>query len=51
MQLTMQTHTFLKVILQWVLVVLYVHIMALSKRMEWGIFRKGKGVIVPIEVT
>jgi hypothetical protein len=45
-QLIMQINDYLKVILQLVLAVLYVRAMALSKRTGWGIFRKGKGVII-----
>jgi hypothetical protein len=42
----MQTHASLKAMLQLVLVALYVHVMALFERTEWGIFRKGKGEII-----
>jgi hypothetical protein len=51
MQLTMQICASLKVIPQPVWVALYVHIMALSKRMEWAIFRKGKGKIILTPVS
>jgi hypothetical protein len=43
MRSIMQTRAFLKAIPQPVSVVLYAHVMALSERTEWEIFRKGKG--------
>lgn len=45
MQSIMQIPAFLKAIPQPVLVALYVHVMALSEKMEWETFRKGKGEI------
>jgi len=49
MQLTTQIQSFLRVIPQLALAVLCVLVIALSERMGWGIFRKGKGMIILIK--
>ena len=51
MRLTMQVPASLKVMSQQVSVALYVHAMALSGKMDWEIFRKGKGKVSSLTLS